>query len=114
MDYLSSILDAKQNGTVLLIKNFCSDTPSWQEFIDYIDQSSYFNYPGMPTEPNEYDKSLGAEIIGSIMLKRNFYYYITSAGRPMNDTVVDITSKLSKLFNKEVIEVVASIPYCFS
>jgi mannose-6-phosphate isomerase-like protein (cupin superfamily) len=100
MDYLKDILDAKRNNRVLLIKDFCLDTPNWNEFIDYIDKSSKYNYPGMPTEPNDYDKSLGAEIIGSIMLKKNFYYYIASAERPMNETVEDISSRLSYLFKK--------------
>lgn len=98
--FLDKVLEHKKSGKVLIVKKFNENTPNWQEFINYIDNSSVYFYPGMPSEPNDYDKSLGAEIIGSIMLKRNFYYYIVANGRPLNATVSEISHEVSKEFGK--------------
>lgn len=77
-DMLDSMVEHKRISQILVLKDFCTEVPSWQEFIDYMDESSKVTESQMPDEPNEYDLSLGAVIKGNVMSKQVFYFYITS------------------------------------
>ena len=77
-DILDSIIEHKRISQILVLKDFCTEVPSWQEFIDYIDESSKVTDSRMPDEPSEYDLSLGAVIKGNIMIKQSFYFYLAS------------------------------------
>ena len=77
-DILDSIIEHKRISQILVLKDFCTEVPSWQEFIDYIDESSKVTDSKMPDEPSEYDLSLGAVIKGNIMIKQSFYFYLAS------------------------------------
>lgn len=78
-EILETIKQHKKDSKIAVIKDFCTDTPSWQEFIDYIDKGSNAKEPTMP-QPGEYDKSLGGVTIGNVMIKQNFYFYISGTG----------------------------------
>ena len=73
---LKSLIEHKKASEIFVIKDFCKDTPSWQEFIDYIDESSRVTDSQMPDKPGEYDLSLDAVIKGNIMIKQSFYFYL--------------------------------------
>lgn len=75
-EMVSSIIKAKQESKIVVLKDFCNDTPNWQEFIDYIDESSKVTDSRMPEKPGEYDLSLDAVIKGNIMIKQSFYFYL--------------------------------------
>jgi mannose-6-phosphate isomerase-like protein (cupin superfamily) len=75
-DMLSSLIEHKKASEIVVLKGFCTEVPSWQEFIDYIDESSRVTDSKMPDEPNEYDLSLGATIKGNVMVKQSFYFYL--------------------------------------
>jgi mannose-6-phosphate isomerase-like protein (cupin superfamily) len=77
---LSSLIEHKKASEIVVLKGFCTDTPSWQEFIDYIDESSKIENSNLPSEPNDYDLSLNAAIKGNVMIKQSFYFYLTSHG----------------------------------
>lgn len=79
-EILETIKQHKKDSQIAVIKDFCKDTPSWQEFIDYIDKSSNVENPVLPKEPNEYEKSLGAVIVNNIKIQQNFYFYIAQSG----------------------------------
>ena len=72
-EIIASLVEHKKASEIFVIKDFCKDTPSWQEFIDYIDESSRVINSGMPEEPSEYDLSLDAKIKGTVMIKQSFY-----------------------------------------
>lgn len=75
-DMINSLIEHKKASEIVVLKGFCTDTPSWQEFIDYIDESSKVENSNMPDKPGEYDLSLGAVIKGNIMIKQAFYFYL--------------------------------------
>jgi mannose-6-phosphate isomerase-like protein (cupin superfamily) len=74
-EILQTIKQHKQDSKIAVIRNLSTATPSWQEFIDYIDKCSYATEDVMP-QPNDYDKSLGAVSIGKVMIKEGFYFYL--------------------------------------
>lgn len=69
------ILENKKNGTSVLIKDFYKDVPSWDEFIDYI-QDSTDQQSSFPNPLPKYDLDLGGKVIGGVLIKQNFYFYI--------------------------------------
>jgi len=77
-EILQTIKQHKQDSNIAVIKDFCKDTPSWQEFINYIDQSSKVEESLWPDGPNDYDKTLGAVTVGNTMVKESFYLYIAA------------------------------------
>jgi len=97
-EMLESIKESKANHNVLVIKDFYKDTPSWQEFMDYIDKSSHVIDARMPSEPNEYDKSLDAVIIGNVVVKQNFYYYVVMDWH-MNKATEEIEKAFTDFFD---------------
>ena len=74
-DLIDLILENKKNGTSLLIKNFYEDVPSWDDFIQYIQEAS--DEPSVFSNPlPQYDLNLDAKVVGNVMVKQNFYLYI--------------------------------------
>lgn len=73
-DIINTIRENKKNGTTFVIKNFCTEVPSWDDFIQYIEESSYeaswFSDP-LP----EYDLKLGGKVVGNILIKQDLYLY---------------------------------------
>jgi hypothetical protein len=96
-EMLQAIKESKANHKVLVIKDFYKDTPSWQEFMDYIDKSSKVEKP-MSDAPNEYDQSLCAVIIGNVIVKQNFYYYLGMDWH-MNKATEEIEKAFNNVFN---------------
>ena len=93
-EVLESIKESKKNHKVLVIKDFYKDTPSWQEFMDYIDKSSRVEESMCPDGPTEHDKSLGAVVIGNVIIKQNFYFYLG-----MDWHMNKATEEIEKAFN---------------
>jgi len=79
-EIITSLIEHRKASEIFVIKDFCKDTPSWQEFIDYIDENSRVTDSKMPTELGEYDLSLDAVVKGNTMIKQSFYFYLTSHG----------------------------------
>ena len=94
---LQAIKESKANHKVLVLKDFYKDTPSWQEFMDYIDKSSKVEKP-MSDSDNEYDQSLGAVIIGNVIVKQYFYYYLGMDWH-MNKATEEIEKAFNDVFN---------------
>lgn len=93
-DMINSLIEHKKASEIVVLKGFCTDTPSWQEFIDYIDESSKVENSNLPSEPSEYDLSLDAVIKGNVMIKQSFYFYLTSHG------YMGKTEEIAKLLTK--------------
>lgn len=71
----NTILENKRNQTTCIIKNFCTDVPSWSEFIDYIGESA--NQESVFSDPlPEYDLRLDGRVVGNVLIKQNFYLYM--------------------------------------
>lgn len=96
-EILQTIKQHKQESKIAVLKDFCTDTPSWQEFIDYIDKSSKVKEPMLPDGPNEYDKALGAVAIGNVLIKESFYFYIGEDGH-INKASEQIDQSFSDTF----------------
>lgn len=77
-DIVDTILRHKQAKEVCVIKNLFNEVPSWEEFIEYINEASNSKEKVFPDPLGEYDLNLGAKVIGSVMIKENFYFYITT------------------------------------
>lgn len=97
-EMLESIKESKKNHKVLVIKDFYKDTPSWQEFMDYIDKSSRVEESMCPDGPTEHDKSLGAVVIGNVIIKQNFYFYLGMDWH-MNKATEDIEKAFNDVFD---------------
>lgn len=74
-DILETIIENKKNGTTCVIKNFCADVPSWEEFIQYIEKASC-ELSEFPDTLTEYDLNLGGKVVGNILIKQGLYLYI--------------------------------------
>jgi hypothetical protein len=96
-EILQTIKQHKQESKIAVLKDFCTDTPSWQEFIDYIDKSSHQE---SYDEPNDYDKALGAVLVGNVMIKQNFYFYLRIHAH-MNETTKQIDQAFSDAFRAQ-------------
>lgn len=78
-DILDTIIKNKLSGTTCLIKNFCSEVPQWEDFVDYIEKASN-ELSSFPDPLPEYDLNLGGKVFGDILIKQNLYLYINSIG----------------------------------
>jgi mannose-6-phosphate isomerase-like protein (cupin superfamily) len=76
-EIIDTILENKQKGTTCVIKNFCTEVPSWNDFIQYIEESSYEASSFADPLP-EYDLNLGGKVVGNILIKQDLYLYIGS------------------------------------
>jgi mannose-6-phosphate isomerase-like protein (cupin superfamily) len=88
-DIIKSIVDYKKNRKVLILKNFNKDVPSWDEFINYLNDSS-----NMPA--NDYDYS-EYYVKGTVMSKEHFYYYMPSHGY-LGQTSKNIEDNMREVF----------------
>ena len=95
-EILETIKQHKQDSKIAVFKDFCKDTPSWSDFIDHIDRSSNVENKVVHI-PSDYDKSLNAMVVGNIMIKQNFYYYI-SLPTHMNESSKQIEQGFSDAF----------------
>ena len=95
-EILETIKQHKQDSTIAVIKDFCKDTPSWSDFIDHIDKASNIENNHVPA-PNDYDKKLGTVVVGDIMIKQNFYYYVSLPSH-MNKSSEQIDQGFSDAF----------------
>lgn len=77
-DILDLILENKKSGTTLLIKDFYKDVPSWDDFIKYIHDASH-EEGSFPNPLPKYDLDLGGKAIGSVLIKQNFYFYVSAS-----------------------------------
>jgi mannose-6-phosphate isomerase-like protein (cupin superfamily) len=74
-EVIDTIFKNKQNGTTCVIKNFCNDVPSWDEFIEYLDEATH-QPSSFPDPLPQYDLNLGGKVVGNTLIKQNFYIYI--------------------------------------
>ena len=80
-DILNEIFNNKQNGTTCVIKNFCNEVPSWEDFIQYLEEATH--QPSSFADPlPQYDLDLGGKVVGNVLIKQDFYLYIATH-RPM-------------------------------
>ena len=74
-DIINKISESKKNSTVCVIKNFCNEVPSWEDFIQYLEEATH--KPSSFPEPlPQYDLNLGGKVVGNVLIKQNFYLYI--------------------------------------
>lgn len=78
-DMLETIIENKKNGTTCVIKNFCADVPSWEDFVQYIEKASN-ELSSFPDPLPQYDLNLGGKVFGEILIKQNLYLYINPIG----------------------------------
>lgn len=88
-DTIKLIIDHKKNRKVLILKNFNKDVPSWDEFINYLNDSS-----NMPASNHD---DLGDYVKGNVMTKEHFYYYMFSHGY-LGKTSKDIEDSMREIF----------------
>jgi mannose-6-phosphate isomerase-like protein (cupin superfamily) len=74
-DIVETILKNKQDGTTCVIKNFCNEVPSWEDFIQYLEESTH-QPSSFPDPLPQYDLNLGGKVVGNTLIKQNFYMYI--------------------------------------
>lgn len=96
-DIIKSIFKHKEQSKIVVFKDFCKDTPSWDEFIKYIDESSKVEDSVYSQGPNEYDKGLGAVCVGNIMIKQSFYYYM-AVHDYLGQASIEIANQFSDAF----------------
>ena len=89
---LDTIVEHKKKRQITVFRNFCGDTPSWDEFIGYMEDSSYL-------DANIQTGSDG-HIKGNITSKEPFYYYMPSHGY-LGEARKNISSALSDIFKVE-------------
>jgi mannose-6-phosphate isomerase-like protein (cupin superfamily) len=94
---LETIENCKKESKIAVLKDFCTNTPSWQEFIDYIDKTSNAENPIMG-QPNERDKKFGAVTINNLMIKENFYFYMSGSGL-LGESSEKIEKEFTQVFN---------------
>lgn len=74
-DVAETIFKNKKENTTCLIKNFYKDVPSWEEFIQYIQEASHERSKFSEPLP-EYDLALNGKVAGNVLIKQNFYFYV--------------------------------------
>lgn len=74
-EIVDTILENKEKGTTCVIKNFCTEVPSWDDFIQYIEESSH-QPSSFPDPLPDYDLNLGGKVVGNILIKQDLYLYI--------------------------------------
>jgi len=74
-DILNTIIENKKNGTTCVIKNFCVDVPSWEDFVQYIEKASC-ELSEFPDPLPEYDLNLDGKVLGGILIKQSLYLYM--------------------------------------
>lgn len=99
VNIIESILENKRTNTIALYPNFFDNTPSWQDFIDYIEESSSIQ-TDLIDHISEYDLSIGVKVIGNVLIKGGFYFY-TPQHRHIGESekIVDIFKTLNPRFN---------------
>jgi mannose-6-phosphate isomerase-like protein (cupin superfamily) len=85
---LDSIIEHKKNRKILILKNFNKNVPSWDEFINYLNDSSNMLATG---------DDLGDYVKGNVMTKEHFYYYMFSHGY-LGQTSKDIEDNMREVF----------------
>lgn len=76
-DIINKISESKKNSTVCVIKNFCNEVPSWEDFIQYLEEATH--QPSSFPEPlPQYDLDLGGKVVGNVLIKQDFYLYIAT------------------------------------
>ncbi len=84
-EIVNNILISKKNGITHVFKNFNSNVPSWDNFIKYIQESSFI--PSSYSDPlPDYDLNLGGKVVGNILIKQDLYFYM-AAHRHIEDSI---------------------------
>jgi mannose-6-phosphate isomerase-like protein (cupin superfamily) len=97
-EIIASILEHKKNKKVAVFKNFFDNTPSWDDFIKYIDESS--KQESVIGELTDYDISIGSKVIGNLLIKQDLYIYIPIHRHiGESEKIVDIFKTLNPKFN---------------
>ena len=97
-EIIASILEHKKNNRVAVFKNFFDNTPSWDDFIKYIDESS--KQKSVIGKLTDQDISIGSKVIGNLLIKQDLYMYIpTHRHIGESEKIVDIFKTLNPKFN---------------
>lgn len=72
---VDEIVKNKQNGTTCVIKNFCNEVPSWEDFVQYLEEATH-QPSSFPDPLPQYDLDLGGKVVGNVLIKQDFYLYI--------------------------------------
>ncbi len=95
-DIINNIFINKKNGTTYVFKNFNKNVPSWNDFIEYIQESSFESSSYSDPLP-DYDLNLGGKVVGNILIKQDLYLYM-SAHRHIGNSI-EIEQEFKSLLN---------------
>jgi len=84
-EIISNIFVNKKNSTTCVFKNFNNNVPSWDDFIKYIQDSSFESSSYSDPLP-DYDLNLGGKVVGNILIKQDLYFYM-AAHRHIKDSI---------------------------
>ena len=89
-EIIDKILEHRNNKTIAMFKGFSHNVPSWSDFIQYLEESSY-------ERPEE---GSSGYLKGRVMSRDPFYFY-TEAHRTLGDGARDIEDAISNTFNSK-------------
>lgn len=88
-EMIDSVLEHKKNRTVVILKDFNKNVPSWDDFINYLDESANL--------PSPEDPGFGDYVKGNVMTKEHLYYYMFTH-RQFNKTTKEIEDAMRDAF----------------